>query len=359
MKGWHWTALALLGGILVAAIIVVPRFSGGTQRAFAGQADPTPVLVLDMNPTNGSGPCNPIDASRNDTPGGGDYWVAVCLENAPAAPASLEISLQYDDTLNQCVPIGVDCLDSDTDPHCRDANPDANAGTTTFGGVSLGSGWDCTSAGNLGPSCGLDAGGAGIGRAHLSCISTQSPALPVNQPEPIAEIEFAAINGGTDTLSFVGTNTVADQGGTEYIDCANTPGQCIGGTDVKGGNTPTPVNTSTPVPTVGPTSTPVCGFEGLPTCTPTPRAHTPTPTITPSATAAAPSGGGGGGGGGGAPPPPAPSGGGAGAGVTPPNTGDASTGTTWSIALAWIILGAAAISLAGGAVYLRRARTRR
>jgi hypothetical protein len=346
MKRWHWVSLALLGGILAVTLVAVPRFSGGAPHA-AAQAAPS--IQIDMNPSNGSGPCNPIDPSR-DTQVGDTYQVAICLENAPSAPAAFGFDLLYNDQLNTCVVT--------TGDGNLDSNPDANTGTTTFGGTSLGaSGWDCTGVGVSPPNCDHDsATGPGHGDAFLGCFQTVgTPTLPTGQgvASPLAEVTFHAIAGGvTDTLTIV-SGSAADVNTTPYLSCPEL-GSCGTASDVKIGDTPVAQPTATSTPTVGPSATPNCGREGLPACTPTPRAHTPTPTTTATATAAAgevvpPT----------SPPPPPPPSSGAGGNVRPPNTGEGSDGTPWGASFEWIAAAAAGISLAGGAFYLRRVRMRR
>ncbi len=80
-----------------------------------------------MDPTNGSGPCSPVDTTVQHSPGE-TYTVAVCLTDALASPAAFTFHLLYDDTLNECVPAS--CAPSDE--YCLDSNPDANVGLTSF-----------------------------------------------------------------------------------------------------------------------------------------------------------------------------------------------------------------------------------
>jgi hypothetical protein len=354
MKRWHWASLALLGGIVAVALIAVPRIPGGGQRAAAQPAPPS--LELDMDVTNGDGPCDPIDTTRAEDIGGASYKIAVCLKNAPSAPDTFNFSLVYDDSKNTCVTSGNTNLDS---------NPDANLGSTTFSSPDLGGVWDCTGAGFAFPSCDRDtASGAGHGQAYLGCIRTSgSPTLPVGQgvAAPLAEVTFLASGGGDDNLTLTDV-AAADVVGTTIVICTTPPdevndvGTCVGGTDSKGGptSTPQPTATNTTVPTSA--ATPRCalvaGIEGLPTCEPTSRAHTPTPTTGPTETATP------------GPPPsepssPPPASGGPGANVIPPNTGQGTSGLPWGGSVLWAISAIAVASVAGGGLYLRRVRTRR
>ncbi|MGD0116033.1 MAG: hypothetical protein ABSC13_08535 [Dehalococcoidia bacterium] len=352
MKRWHWMSLALLGGMAAVALIAVPRFTGGTPRVAAQEA---PSLFLDMqqpgadpfSPSNP--PCITPHATRT-TVVGDTYEVAICLDNAPSAPAAFNFDLLYNDQLNTCVTSANTNLDS---------NPDANTGNTTFSSTSLGSGFDCTGVGSAPPKCDTNPSpGSGAGDAYLGCFQASgSPTLPTGQDvaSPLAVVTFQAVAGGTDTLTLV--NGVASGADTlSYLSCPEL-GSCGTASDVKSGNTPVPQPTATP--TAGPTATPSCGLEDQPTCaptptlTPTPKAHSPTPTatVTGTATTAAEV----------PPPPPAapPPSGGAGPIVSPPNTGGGSDSAPWGMGIAWIIAFAAAVTLAGGTFYLRRARMRR
>jgi hypothetical protein len=364
MKRWHWLSVALLGVVFAAALLVVPRLGGGVERA---QAQGPPRLELDMNVADGN-PCNPVDATGPTRTVGDTYKVAICLTNSGASPdgepAGFNVDVVYNDTLNTCVPDPTDCL-STGNGFCLDSNPDANAGSTTFTTPSLGpttGHFDCTGGGTQKPTCDVDpAGGAGHGRARISCTTTHLPTLPVGDAtsSPIAEVTFTVIAGGDDSLSVENASTT-NLTLTQFLICPGGPGECVGGTDHKVGPTPIPtVPGQTPTATFTPTKTPTpnCGREGLPTCTPTPKPWTVTPTPGPTETAtAAPSGGGGGGGN---PPPPPPPVGGTGPVVSPPSTGDGSGGVPWATTLIWVVVGLGAISLVGGGLFVRRAGMRK
>ncbi len=92
-------------------------------------------MALDMDITDG-GPCADIDDSVDHVVGDPNYGVGICLSGIPAALGSFAVSVRYDDTLNQAPGCGLRRVT------CLDSNPDANAGSTTWG-TSLGSGWDC------------------------------------------------------------------------------------------------------------------------------------------------------------------------------------------------------------------------
>ena len=157
MRGGDMTRSIILVMLVAAAIAavatVVPRFSGGTEQV---EATDGAFLALDMDITNGSGPCNPIDSERGSSSDEPEYKVAICLTGSAVPPAAFEFDLIYDDTLDQCVP--VDCPDTD----CLDGNPDANVGATVFSSPDLGAGWDCDIMGVDPPVCDKDPEAKGL-----------------------------------------------------------------------------------------------------------------------------------------------------------------------------------------------------
>ena len=213
---------------------------------------PTPVpvtpvpatLEIDMDPTNGSGPCNPVDTTVEHVVGE-TYLVAVCLTDSSAPPLAFQFDLVYDDTLNECVPraCGPD------DERCLDSNPDANAGSTVLSAPDLGSGFTCNVWEFIPPLCDKDGlSGANHGVAFLECSDpTGTMTLPVGQgvSKPIAEVEFRAIGQGSDSLR-IHNATLVDRWVNIFVDCydGNQTGTCAGGTDVKS-LPPTPTSTAT------------------------------------------------------------------------------------------------------------------
>jgi hypothetical protein len=242
---------------------------------------PTPTMAparleLDMDPTNGDGSCDPVDTTvQHNT--GETYSIAVCLTNSTAPPASFEFYLTYDDVLNECLPATCTAEDG-----CLDANPDANAGATTFSVPDLGSMWKCAWEDPLVvPVCDADPEqGAGHGVAYLYCQTAIPDSLLYGDgvSAPLAEVTFQAYAPGTDGL-VISWAAVEDEFESPLVLCDDSGGECYGGTDVKVGNpvTPTATPTHTPTITSTPTNTPV-----PPTATYTPTA---TATYTPTATA--------------------------------------------------------------------------
>lgn len=289
MKRWLRAPLLLLGLALVFALPAV--FPGGNASAHIADLNGDTVvdsrdihLEIDMDPTNGTGPCNPVDTTRNVT-NGQTYTVAVCLTSAGdgESPAAFGFNLLYDDTLDTCVT----ATGSDSG---LDDNPDANTGSTTFSTPSLGtSGWDCTALGITPPTCDQDpATGPRHGSAFLGCFQgTGTPTLPTGDAisAPLAEVTFKATAlVGKDTMSLTGVSA-ADFTTASIIDCDGL-GLCFSGQAFVI-NTPTPTRTNTPTitPTPTPTRTPTPTYTPTPTWTPTPTATwTPTPTSTPTST---------------------------------------------------------------------------
>jgi hypothetical protein len=273
MRRWFWALLGLSAVALTLAFAVFPIGEGRNDtRSYAHvftatPGVPQPHLEIDMDPTNGSGPCNPVDTVRSVTTAQGDYQVAVCLTSSQtdgvnAEPNCLTFDLVYDDSLNQCVSKTPTC--SSTDGACLDSNPDANAGVTVFSSPSLGTDWECSGVGQAPPVCDSNTGnpGPGLGRAYLGCYSITLGTLPVGAAvsAPIAEVTFHAIGGGVDNLS-LDTVDVCNLDGIAIVGCPpglTGPGTCFGGTDYKAlvpTYTPTPTETYAPTDTPAPTPT--------------------------------------------------------------------------------------------------------
>lgn len=246
--------LALGALALAASAAVLVTTLRSQDFTASAQAQDAASIQLDMNPDNGSGPCNPIDESV--TVGeGSEYKVAVCLTGADSVPNSFEAHIDHKDSIDQCVPL--DC----SDKNCLDGNPDANAGSTTFSTPSLGDGWDCDVAGVSPASCKSNSG-----QISIACISAVNlGTLPVGPgvSSPVALIHFKAASQGTDQLSIFSA-TAADWDTATILDCRSSSGSCRGGTVVvgpPGAESPTPVETAVP----GATSPPVGPVEATAT----------------------------------------------------------------------------------------------
>ena len=253
---WGLLALSVVGLALVAALF--HPGGSGTPRSSAHVNTGTAHLDIDMV-KDGSDWCDPVTATANH-PIGVPYEVALCLTDAEAPPASLNIELLYNDLLNSCT----DVANSGTG---LDDNPDANAGTTYWDtvGHSLGTvGWDCSAGGTNYPRCDTNTEtGAGKGRAFFTCGAPSADLVDLTLPvgagvsSPIAVLSLSAAAAGVDNLAF-GIVKVADYDVSTITDC--TPvGTCVGATDTKQevqADTPTPTNTPTPTPTLTPTPIP-------------------------------------------------------------------------------------------------------
>ena len=182
--------------ITILTALLLPGSGWGAGNAKAQESSAS--LVLDMDPANGSGPCNPVDGGHGISVGD-TFQVAVCLTDAPSAPSAFQFEVIYADDVNQCVP--TECAGEG----CLDGNPDANAGTTTWGGTTLGTGWDCNVMNAAPPTCDVDPGaGATHGDAFIECLTmSEEPTLSAGSgvSSPIAMLTFKSIAKGTDTMT--------------------------------------------------------------------------------------------------------------------------------------------------------------
>jgi hypothetical protein len=244
--------LMLAAAAIVAVATVVPRFSGGTEQA---EATDGASLALDIDITNGSGPCNPIDPESAISGDGTEYKVAICLTDAEKPPAAFNVELLYDDTLDQCVP-AADCA---ADTPCLDGNPDANVGATVFSSPDLGTNWDCSNMHLSPPVCDKDPEtGPDHGMAFITCMNAPGPwTLPAGPgvSAPIAVVTFKNIAQGKNTFS-LGTVAFYDPEVSGIVSCPGA--QCLGGTrdeSLSPPATPTPGG-ATPTGTPGAGDTP-------------------------------------------------------------------------------------------------------
>lgn len=235
MRTRNVVSLLVLGALALGAAAVLAMTLRPHDFVSTAQAQGGPSVALDMNIDNGSGPCNPIDDTVSAEKGS-EYKVAVCLTGVTSPPAAIEMSLTSDKSLSQCVP--VECTDKD----CLDGNPDANAGTTTWG-TSLGANWDCSVMDINPPTCDLN------GQVHLECMTMGDGTLPVG-PEvsaPVAVISFKATAEGTDTIS-VDSATFFSSDVSSILSCPD-PSLCpTGSVTITAVGAPTATAASSPVP---------------------------------------------------------------------------------------------------------------
>jgi hypothetical protein len=340
MKRSLLATVALVVGAAILAVGLVGARLMQTGPQDVAHAQLVFEFAIDADATNGTAPCNPLDAT-NTVNVGADHEVAVCTVNEPEEDVNaFAFTLTYNPLLNQCK-----TNPSCTSGGCLDDNPDANAGSTLGSGVptspDLGTGWDCTGFGTTQPSC-------SAGEAVVNCLSVNGPYTSGGlSPFPLAVVTFTVLAGGTDTIVTLAPNVWSS------VESGELNPVSVSAEVIKQG--PTPANTATPTATATatPTATP-CPNGICPTSTPTPKAWTKTPTPTPTGTPApsepgepAPP-----------PPPPPPPTGGQLPQVVPPGTGSGPDGTPWASTAVWLLAAAGAVSASLGGVCLRRAGRR-
>ncbi|MEX2225849.1 MAG: thrombospondin type 3 repeat-containing protein [Dehalococcoidia bacterium] len=224
------------------AVLVVSVLAVGSAwlvaREGARAGAPPLELSLDADPANGSGPCDPIDATTT-VPLNTTHTVAVCLSNYFTdfgSPNAFDARVSYT-TLNTAPEV------ADAAPALND-NPNANDGA---GPNSLGTSWDCTSFGQSFPK-GDNPNTVGTRDATIFC---NGGSLELEaEPGLLATITFQSGNtNGIDSLAFIsGTNIYA-------LDCNLGDLVCTGATITKGSTPPTSTPSPTPTNTATPTST--------------------------------------------------------------------------------------------------------
>ncbi|MDI6858474.1 MAG: hypothetical protein QME71_09200 [Dehalococcoidia bacterium] len=264
----------------LAALVALYRTTLSSQDAPSVSAQAGPALSLDMETSDG--PCTDIDATAFHDPGT-IYDIGLCVSGLYAAGGgftgtgigTLAFDVLYNDLLNVAPEVA-------NSGNGLDDNPDANAGTTTWGD-SLGTGWDCSYGGLAYPTGDKNpASGPGNGDAYITCNSLAGP-WTLGDDETsgvIAVIHFQAIASGEDSLT-IANGLLAFPDATEMGTCnpgVIEPMPCTGGEDIKPAPTPSPSPTDTPAPTMTltptethtPTETPLA--TNTPTVTPTPSA---------------------------------------------------------------------------------------
>jgi len=289
------TMVAIAAGLAVLGLVLL--WPSGSQGPTRVSALVSAQLEMDFNISNGTGPCDIIDAP---TPVlvGADMYVALCATNYANAPLGGQIttptlSVYYDDTkLGRAADNGP--FDYLTD---LDANPDWNqlqAAPSTWS-------WDCNvmNAAAAAPvAYATNPPWTWTGApALIVCATSDNTNHAMNSPL-LAVLHLHAMAAGNNLpIRFGGyadgkPTSILTSGGNEPIcgvdiTCGsyqvtvseptptNTPTQTATRTSTPTGtNTPTPTVTRTPTATGTPTATP--------TITPT-RTITPTPTVTPTA----------------------------------------------------------------------------
>ncbi len=220
------------------------------------------------------------------------YEVAICVAGLPDPLSAFQVDIDYDDTLS--VAPEIDC----PSVSCLDDNPDANAGSTTWGD-GLGSGWDCNilevfePVGDRDPETGAD-----HGQAAISCWNITGPYTFGDDESSgvLALVEFTATTAGRNSLALSNV-AMGDAMGIEIGSCDTTDmsvSMPCAGADVEQEVT-TPTASAPPIvpPATGPgatsTATPIPTLDPNATGTATPHADGPrdsrgAPRVTPPAT---------------------------------------------------------------------------
>jgi len=214
-------AVGLLAAAGLAAIALMVVFGlpyGGSHReafahayTFPGNGNATH-LHIDADITNGTRPCDPIDATATVTVGS-VHKVGVCIEDyLPRGLGYFELHIRYTGDPNATPPTTLNVATEIADPGypgphdpLLDNNPDANDGGDDVNGVKLGSGWDCTAFWLVAP-VGDDPNTPNVADAFIICnasyyIPNPDQDLTAN-PGLLATIEFTATKAGTDTIDF-------------------------------------------------------------------------------------------------------------------------------------------------------------
>ena len=218
---WPRSAIILLIVGLLAGVVVLTANSHGRAAA-------EPILALDLDITNGGGPCEVIDSTRAQA-AATSFQAAVCLTSNPnaVAVAGFGYKILYDDTI-VAAPEVADAGAS------LDDNPDANAGTTTFTPATypnaLGSGWDCSGGVGAYPKGDVDGVTNGTGVAYSGgCGSAAGPNTLVTGVLGVVTFNVLSTATANLTLSAV---SVTDNDLIEVGSCSptvDTAMTCTGG----------------------------------------------------------------------------------------------------------------------------------
>ncbi len=265
------------GTIVVFIALLGVAYSGRAQppgHAWSVSAQAGTRLAIDADITNGSRPCDPIDASATVAVGS-VHKVGVCIEDyVPNSINNFELHVRYtgDPDANPPTTLNKATEVADTGKGLDD-NPDANDGA---GADKLGTGWDCTGLG-IAPPVGEDPATVGVADSFIVCnadLANPDHELSAD-PGLLATIEFTATSDGDDVIDFgpidgtnaTNVNAPRPGGGTARCGTAVPADKvdCAGATIHKGAGGPPPPP-GTAVATATPTATAVTG----PAATPTP-----------------------------------------------------------------------------------------
>jgi hypothetical protein len=214
-------------------------YGSGPGRATAQDGETR--FVLDMSVADGR-PCETIEELTVLQDVGDTVEIAVCVLNPAEPVAAVSFTLLYDDRVAFAPNIGrcdgnLEEGEVASIEESLDCNPDANAGATTFGEVSLGEGWDCSAEG-LAEPWGNREGLTGDA-FNGACLSVAGP-YPEDPPARVmAQVTFQAAGRGRTAITpvlveLVGGTTIANLG--SCLPTAAAPLDCVGGVlSVRGG----------------------------------------------------------------------------------------------------------------------------
>jgi hypothetical protein len=227
----HFTLALLAAFATFAALLPASHLTDRVGKVAAEG----PTLSLDADTSNG-GPCAVIDPEVTVKPGQ-PFQVAVCMTGLTQSVAAFQMDFIYDDTVINAPEIA---LEDDA----LDDNPDANAGTTTWG-ESLGEGWTCDILGlGLQPiGDNIPDSGPGAGLAQIDCW-TMSNSPTLGDDEQAGVLAVISFNGAPDKVGSttiepsdvtIGTYTGAEIGScnpatTTPLTCGNATVHVLGET---------------------------------------------------------------------------------------------------------------------------------
>jgi len=218
-----------------------------------------PYMAIDADPTNGTRPCSPIDATRTGAPTNGTYQVAICITGVASTPEVFEARVIW----TGGVATAIEIPDSDAG---RSDNPDFNDSAPPFG---FGTVWRCN---GVNPSPVGDDSGSDTA-AHIQCESRSPTHINTLTADPglLALITMKGNAAGTETFTFDNYAGIGYRLTNDPVFTCGAPVLCLGASVIQDHTlahteTPTPTwtptasatptNTATPCPGVCPTETP-------------------------------------------------------------------------------------------------------
>ena len=202
---------------LAVAIAVSAMFAAVPARVAVADVQLSPHLEVDADPTNGAGPCNPVDATRV-VPTGINYTVAICVDDNAGAVRSFEARLIYAGGFAFAPEI------QDLTPGLDD-NPDFNQAPGPNGN---GPAWDCTALGFFFPH-GDDPQTTPETDAHIVCNATNFLGGPLTaNPGLLATVTMTPTATGVESFAFAADGTASIQDDITGFSACGTEVTCPG-----------------------------------------------------------------------------------------------------------------------------------